>query len=384
MRRIVFVILLIALALSLAGSLFLAFAFLNSAQAQAQAQEPKGPERVVNIYNWSDYIDPKMLDAFTKETGIKVVYDTYDNNEILETKLLAGQSGYDLVVPTGPFLQRLIKAGVFRPLDKAKIPNLRHAWPEIAQRLAVYDPGNAYAVDYMWGTTGIGVNLGPVRERLGPNQPLNTWTLVLNPALMAKLKDCGVMMLDSPEDLIPSMLPAYGLKPDTKRWDDISQVTDALFKVRGSVRKFHSSEYINGLANGDLCLAVGYSGDVMQAKKRAEESKNGVEIAYFIPKEGALMWFDALAIPKDAPHPEEAHRFIDYLMRPEVAAANTNFVAYANGNLAAKPLVKPEILSNAGIYPDEATMQRLFTNQAWDDRTQRFVTRNWTRVRTGR
>lgn len=384
MRRIVFVILLIALALSLAGSLFLAFAFLNSAQAQAQAQEPKGSERVVNIYNWSDYIDPRMLDAFTKETGIKVVYDTYDNNEILETKLLAGQSGYDIVVPTGPFLQRLIKAGVFRPLDKARIPNLKHAWPEIAQRLAVYDPGNAYAVDYMWGTTGIGVNLGPVRERLGPNQPLNTWTLVLNPALMAKLKDCGVMMLDSPEDLIPSMLPAYGLKPDTKRWDDISQVTDALFKVRGSVRKFHSSEYINGLANGDLCLAVGYSGDVMQAKKRAEESKNGVEIAYFIPKEGALMWFDALAIPKDAPHPEEAHRFIDYLMRPEVAAANTNFVAYANGNLAAKPLVKPEILSNAGIYPDEATMQRLFTNQAWDDRTQRFVTRNWTRVRTGR
>ncbi|WP_019904383.1 polyamine ABC transporter substrate-binding protein [Methylobacterium sp. 77] len=379
MRRVVFVVLLIALALSVAGSLFLAFALVHSAQAQAQAGE-----RVVNIYNWSDYIDPKSLEAFTRETGIKVVYDTYDNNEILETKLLAGQSGYDLVVPTGPFLQRLIKAGVFRPLDKAKIPNLKHAWPEIAQRLSVYDPGNAYAVDYMWGTTGIGVNLKAVRERLGPNQPLNTWTLVLNPGLMAKLKDCGVMMLDSPEDLIPSMLPAYGFKPDTKRWDDISQVTDALFKVRGSVRKFHSSEYINGLANGDLCLAVGYSGDVMQAKKRADESKNGVEIAYFIPKEGALMWFDALAIPKDAPHPEEAHIFIDYMMRPEVAAANTNFVAYANGNLAAKPLVKPDILSNPGIYPDDATMQRLFTNQAWDDRTQRFVTRSWTRVRTGR
>ena len=377
MRRIVFAVLMIALALSLLGSLFLAFALLNSAGAKAQ-------ERVVNIYNWSDYIDPKVLDDFTKETGIKVVYDTYDNNEILETKLLAGRSGYDVVAPSGPFLQRLIKAGVFRPLDKAKIPNLKHAWPEIAQRLAVYDPGNAYAVDYMWGTTGIGVNLGPVRERLGPAQPLNTWTLVLNPSLMGKLKECGVMMLDSPEDLIPSMLPAYGLKPDTKRWDDISQVTDALFKVRGSVRKFHSSEYVNGLANGDVCLAVGYSGDVMQAKKRAEESKNGVEIAYFIPKEGALMWFDAFAIPKDAAHPAEAHAFIDYMMSPEVAAANTNFVSFANGNLAAKPLVKPEILGNPGIYPDDATMQRLFTNQAWDDRTQRFVTRNWTRVRTGR
>ena len=342
------------------------------------------PERVINIYNWSDYIDPKMLDAFTKETGIRVVYDTYDNNEILETKLLAGRSGYDLVVPSGPFLQRLIRAGVFQPLDKAKIPNLVHAWPEIAGRLATYDPGNAYAVDYMWGTTGIGVNLGLVRERLGAAQPLNTWTLVLNGGLLNKLKDCGVMLLDSPEDLIPSLLPAYGLKADTKRWDDITQVTDALFKVRGAVRKFHSSEYINGLANGDLCLAVGYSGDVMQAKKRAEEAKNDVEVAYYVPREGALMWFDAFAIPKDAPHAAEAHAFIDYMMRPEVAAANTNFVSYASGNAAARKFVKAEILGNPGIYPDDATMQRLFVNTAWDDRTQRFVTRAWTRVRTGR
>ncbi|KQT82311.1 spermidine/putrescine ABC transporter substrate-binding protein [Methylobacterium sp. Leaf465] len=351
--------------------------------ARAQTPAPQG-ERVVNIYNWSDYIDPKVLDAFTRETGIKVVYDTYDNNEILETKLLAGRSGYDVVAPSGPFLQRLIRAGVFQPLDKARIPNLVHAWPEIAARLATYDPGNTYAVDYMWGTTGIGVNLAQVRERLGANQPLNSWGLVLNPGLMAKLKDCGVMLLDSPEDLIPSLLPFYGFKPDSKRWDDITQVTDALFKVRGSVRKFHSSEYINGLANGDLCLAVGYSGDIMQARKRAEEAKNGVEIGYVIPREGALMWFDALAIPKDAPHPAEAHRFLDYLMRPEVAAANTNFVSYASGNAAARKFVKPEILANPGIYPDEATMQRLASNTAWDDRTQRFVTRSWTRVRTGR
>ena len=342
------------------------------------------PERVINIYNWSDYIDPRMLDAFTRETGIRVVYDTYDNNEILETKLLAGRSGYDLVVPSGPFLQRLIRAQVFQPLDKAKIPNLVHAWPEVAGRLATYDPGNAYAVDYMWGTTGIGVNLGLVRERLGAAQPLNTWSLVLNGGLLNKLKDCGVMLLDSPEDLIPSLLPAYGLKPDTKRWDDITQVTDALFKVRGAVRKFHSSEYIGGLANGDLCLAVGYSGDVMQAKKRAEEAKNDVDIAYYVPREGALMWFDAFAIPKDAPHAAEAHAFIDYMMRPEVAAANTNFVSYASGNAAAKKFVKAEILGNPGIYPDDATMQRLFVNTAWDDRTQRFVTRAWTRVRTGR
>ena len=343
-----------------------------------------GPERVVNIYNWSDYIDPKVLEAFTRETGIKVVYDTYDNNEILETKLLAGKSGYDVVVPSGPFLQRLIKAGAFLPLDKAKLKNLGNAWPEIAGRLAAYDPGNAYAVDYMWGTTGLGLNLGLVRERLGTNAALNSWNLVLNPASANKLKDCGIMMLDSPEDLIPSMLPTFGLKSDSKRWDDITQVTDALFKVRGTVRKFHSSEYIQSLANGDLCVAVGYSGDVLQAKKRADEAKNGVEIAYLIPKEGTLMWFDAFAIPKDAAHPAEALSFIDYMLRPEVAAANTNFVSYASGNLPAKAFVKPEILSNPGIYPDEATMQRLSVNTAWDDRTQRFVTRAWTRVRTGK
>lgn len=342
------------------------------------------PERVVNIYNWSDYIDPKVLEAFTKETGIKVVYDTYDNNEILETKLLAGRSGYDVVVPSGPFLQRLIKAGAFQPLDKAKLKNLGNVWPEIAARLAVYDPGNLYAVDYMWGTTGIGVNVSAVRERLGAAQALNTWSLVLNPANAAKLKDCGIMMLDSPEDLIPSMLPAFGLKSDSKRWDDITQVTDALYRVRGSVRKFHSSEYIQSLANGDICVAVGYSGDVLQAKKRAEEAKNGVEISYLIPKEGTLMWFDAFAVPKDAAHVPEALAFIDYMLRPDVAAANTNSVSYASGNLPAKKLVKPEILGNPGIYPDDATMARLSTNTAWDDKTQRFVTRAWTRVRTGK
>lgn len=342
------------------------------------------PERVVNIYNWSDYIDPKMLDAFTRETGIKVVYDTYDTNEILETKLLAGRSGYDIVVPTGPFLQRLIKAGAFQPLDKAKLPNLTHAWPEVTARLAAYDPGNVYAVDYMWGTTGIGVNTALVRERLGPSQPLNTWDIVLRPELIAKLKDCGVTMLDSPDDIIPSTLQALGLKPDSRRTDDLDKAGDALFRIRGAVQKFHSSEYINQLANGDVCLSVGYSGDILQARRRAREAKNDVDIAYYIPQQGALMWLDAFAIPKDAPHAAEAHAFIDFMMRPEVAAANTNFVSYASGNLAAKALVRPEILSDPGIYPDEATFRRLFTNTAYDDRTQRVVTRLWTRVRTGR
>jgi putrescine transport system substrate-binding protein len=355
----------------------LAFAAL-AATTGALAQE-----RTVNVYNWSDYIDPKVLEDFTKETGIKVVYDTYDNNEIVETKLLAGKSGYDIVVPSGPFLQRLIKAGVFQKLDKAKLPNLKHMWPEIAQRLQVYDPGNQHAVNYMWGTTGIGINAAKVKERLG-DIPLNTWDIVMKPELVSKLKDCGVHMLDSPEDVFPGILNYLGLNPDSKKIEDLNRAGEALFRIRGNVQKFHSSEYINALANGDICLAVGYSGDVLQAKKRAEEAKNGVEVRYLIPREGALMWFDSFAIPADAKNVAEAHEFINYMMRPEVAAANTNFVSYASGNLAAKEKVDPEILNNPGVYPDEATFKRLFTNTAYDDRAQRTVTRLWTRVKTGR
>lgn len=340
-------------------------------------------DRVVNVYNWSDYIDPKVLEEFTKSTGIKVVYDTYDNNEIVETKLLAGKSGYDIVVPSGPFLQRLITAKVFQKLDKAKLPNLANLWPEINQRLAVFDPGNQYAVNYMWGTTGIGVNLTKVRQALG-DVPLNTWDLVMKPELASKLKACGIYMLDSPEDLFPGILSYLGLHPDSKRIEDLNRAGDALFRVRGNVQKFHSSEYINALANGDICLAVGYSGDVLQAKRRAEEAKNEVEIQYIIPREGALMWFDSFAIPADAKNVAEAHEFINYMMRPDVAAANTNFVSYASGNLAAKQQVDPAILNNPGIYPDEATFKRLFTNTAYDERSQRAITRLWTRVKTGR
>jgi putrescine transport system substrate-binding protein len=359
---------------TLFASLALALALVSGAGAQ---------ERVVNVYNWSDYIDPKVLEDFTKETGIKVTYDTYDNNEIVETKLLAGKSGYDVVVPSGPFLQRLIKAGAFQKLDKAKLPNLANMWPEVMQRLQAFDPGNQYGVNYMWGTTGIGLNLRKVRERLG-TQPLNTWDVVLKPELATRLKDCGIQVLDAPEDVLPNVLNFLGLSPDSKKPEDLQRAGDAMFRVRGVVQKFHSSEYINALANGDICMAVGYSGDVIQAKKRAEEAKNGVEIAYYIPREGALMWFDSIAIPADAKHVAEAHAFIDFLMRPQVAAANANFVAYASGNLAAKPLVKPELLNDPSVYPDETTFKRLFTNTAYDDRAQRQVTRLWTRVKTGR
>jgi putrescine transport system substrate-binding protein len=352
----------------------LAVGLVTAAQAQ---------QRTVNVYNWSDYIDPKALDAFTEATGIKVVYDTYDNNEIVETKLLAGQSGYDLVVPSGPFLQRLIGARIFQKLDKSKLPNLTHQWPDIARRLAVFDPGNLHAVNYMWGTTGIGLNVKKVREAIG-DQPFNTWDLVLKPDIAAKLKACGIYVLDSPEDLFPGVLAYLGLNPDSKRNDDLTKAGDAIFRVRSNIQKFHSSEYINALANGDICVAVGYSGDMIQARNRALEAKNGVEIAYAVPREGALMWFDSFAIPADAKNVAEAHEFINFMMRPEIAAMNTNFVSYASGNLAARQFVAPEILNASGIYPDEATFKRLFTNTAYDERSQRTVTRLWTRVKTGR
>ncbi|MFD2248702.1 putrescine transport system substrate-binding protein [Pseudochelatococcus lubricantis] len=341
-------------------------------------------QKTVHVYNWSDYIDPDTLDAFTKETGIKVVYDTYDNNEIVETKLLTGKSGYDVVVPSGPFLQRLIKAGVFQKMEPAKIPNTKNLWPEIAERLAVFDPGNQFAINYMWGTTGIGVNVAKVRERLGADAVLNTWDLVLKPEVAEKLKDCGIYMLDSPEDLLPGVLNYLGLNPDSKDAKDLQKAADALIAVRPFIQKFHSSEYINALANGDICVAVGYSGDILQAATRAKETGNGVEISYRVPREGALMWFDSFAIPADAPHPEEARAFIDFLNRPEIAAKNASFVSYASGNLAARPLVDAAVRDNPGIYPDDETLKRLFTNTAYDDRTQRTVTRLWTRIKTGR
>jgi putrescine transport system substrate-binding protein len=340
-------------------------------------------ERVVNVYNWSDYIDPEVLEDFTRETGIKLRYDTFDANETLETKLLAGNSGYDVVVPTAYFLQRQIKAGVFQKLDKSKLPHLADVWPEIAQRLAAYDPGNQYAVNYMWGTTGIGYNVKAVHERLGPDVKIDSWDIVFKPENLAKFKDCGVHMLDSADDILPAALHYLGLDPNSTKPDDLDRAAALMEKVRPYVRKFHSSEYLNALAGGEICLVVGWSGDIKQAKNRAIEAKNGVEIGYAIPKEGAQMWFDNLAIPKDAPHPAEAHAFIDFLLRPKIAARNSNFVAYANGNLASQKFIDKAVLNDPGVYPDAATMSKLYTIDARGPREQRRINRIWTRIKTG-
>jgi putrescine transport system substrate-binding protein len=340
-------------------------------------------ERVVNIYNWSDYIDNSIITDFTKETGIKVVYDVYDSNEILETKLLAGGSGYDIVVPTAsPFLARQIQAGVYQKLDKSKLPNIANMWDVVSERVATFDPGNEYSVNYMWGTTGIGYNTKKVKEALGVDA-IGSWDAVFKPENIAKLAGCGVYFLDSPTDIIPTALNYLGLTPDSTSAEDIAKAEELLLSIRPSIRKFHSSEFINALANGDICVAVGFSGDLFQARDRAAEANQGVEIAYVIPKEGAEMWFDQMAIPADAKHVEEAHAFINYMMKPEVVAKASNYVFYANGNKASQQLLDKEVIEDPAIYPDEATMAKLFTVQPYDPKTQRLITRSWTKIVTG-
>jgi putrescine transport system substrate-binding protein len=352
------------------------------AAAWAFSTAAPAADRAVNFFNWSDYIEPSVLTDFTAQTGIRVQYDTFDSNDILETKLLAGKSGYDVVVPTGNFLQRQIKAGVFQKLDKAKLPNLANAWDDIARRLAAYDPGNAYAVNYMWGTVGIGYNVVKAKAALG-GQPIDSWDVLFKPEIIAKFKDCGVHMLDSADDVFPAALHYLNLDPNSTSAADLERAADLVSKVRPFVRKFHSSEYLNALAGGDICLVFGFSGDVKQAQKRAAEAKNGVEIGYAIPRDGAQLWFDNLAIPKDAKNAAEAHALINYLLDSKVAAKNSNFIAYANGNAASRAFVDPAILNDRAIYPDADMMARLYTINAHDQKIQRLMNRLWTKVKTG-
>ena len=348
------------------------------------SQTSLAEERVVNFYNWSNYMAPGVLENFTRETGIKVVYDTFDANETLETRLMAGKSGYDVVVPTAYFLQRQIKANIFQKLDKSKLPNLANAWPVVTERLGTYDPGNLYAANYMWGTTGIGYNVGKVKEILGAEAKIDSWDIVFKPDNLARFKDCGVHMLDSADDIFPAALNYLELDPNSTKQADLEKAADVVMKIRSSVRKFHSSEYLSALATGEICFVVGWSGDIMQARARAAEARRGVEIGYAIPKEGAQMFFDNFAIPADAKNVAEAYELINYLYRPDVAAKNSDFLSYANGNLASQKLVDPKIFDDKNIYPDEATLSKLFVITARDPATQRIINRLWTRVKTGR
>lgn len=367
--------------------ILLATTFLASLAAAGAAQ---AQTRQVNVYNWSDYIDEQVLKDFEKETGIKVRYDVFDSNDVLETKLLAGKTGYDLVVPTGAFLGRQIQAGVFQKLDKSKLPNLVNMWPEVSQRLAAYDPGNEHAINYMWGTTGVGYNIAKIKERM-PDAPVDSAAMVFNPEIVAKFKDCGVMVLDASDEVVPAVANYLGLDPNTTKEEDFAKIREHMKLVRPSIRKFHSSEYINALANGDACLVFGWSGDVKQAQTRAEEANakkkdkaKHVNIDYVIPKEGALMWFDNMAIPSDAKNVAEAHEFLNYIMRPEVAAKLTNYVQYPSGNLAAQKLVDKAILDNPQVYPKPETVAKLFTNKVKSQAEQKALTQLWRDIKRGR
>ena len=337
----------------------------------------------VRVYNWSDYIDEALLDKFEAETGIELIYDVFDSNEVLETKMLAGSSGYDVVVPTGTFLQRQIAAGAFQPLDMSKLPNAENLWDVIEERTAKYDPDNAYSINYMWGTTGLGVNLGKVTEILGEDAPIDSLALIFDPANMEKLAECGVHFLDAPTEIIPAALAYLGEDPDSQDPDVIAKVEDVLMPVRPYIQKFHSSEYINALANGDICVAIGWSGDILQARDRAAEADNGVEIVYNAPVEGSLMWFDQMAIPVDAPNPDAAHTFLNFIMDPQNMADASNYVYYANGNLASQELLAEDVIGDTAIYPDAATLDNLYTTTPYDARVQRVVTRLWTKIKSG-
>ena len=341
-------------------------------------------EKVLNIYNWSDYIAEDTIPNFEKETGIKVTYDVFDSNELLEAKMVSGNTGYDLVVPSIQYLARQVQAGVFQPLDKSKLTNYGNLDPEIMGIIAKLDPDNAHALNWLWGTTGIGYNVAKVKAALGDNAPVDSWDLVFKPENISKLKGCGVAFLDTPGELLPIALNYLHEDPNSFDEAVIKKGEALLTSIRPYVTEFNSSEYINELANGDICMAVGWSGDVFQAKTRAEEAKNGIEIKYNIPKEGAPMWFDMIAIPKDAKHPKNAHLFLNYILRPDVMAGISNYVAYANANMDSTPMVDKAVLDNPGVYPTPETKAKLFTFAVLPPDVDRIYTRFWTKLKTGK
>ena len=354
------------------------------------ACSPKAPNKAaqpqaggaLRIYNWSDYIDPALLEEFTKETGIKVRYDTFDSNEVLETKVLQGQTGYDLVVPSNHNVPRYITAKAIQPLDKAKLPGLSNLDPAVTTHMAPFDPGGTYAVPYMQGTIGIGYNVDAVAKRL-PGVKVDSWAVVFDPKNLAKLKDCGVYFLDASEDMYAVALNYLGKDPNSKNPADYAAATGLLVKARPYVRKFHSSEYIDALANGDICVAIGYSGDVLQARSRAEEAKNKVRIGYVVPKEGSQVWFDVFTIPVDAPNAPAAYSFLNFMLRPEIIARASNYTKYANANAAATKLVEASVRDDPNVYPTPEVFKRLFVTTTKDQGLLREVNRLWTKVQTG-
>jgi putrescine transport system substrate-binding protein len=338
--------------------------------------------KVLNLYIWSDYLAANTLSDFEKQTGIKVHIAYFDTNETLETKLLAGSSGYDVVVPTASYFERQIKAGVYQTLDKSKLPNLKNMDPQLMSKVALHDPGNEHGIIYMWGTNGIGYNEKMIKE-LMPDAPLDSWRLVFDPAVASKVAKCGISVLDSPAEMMRAVYSYMGKDPNSQKAEDLVQAEAILLKIRPYIRNINSSEYIEALANGDLCIAVGYNGDVMQARDRAHEANKGIDVKYFVPKEGSILWFDMLAIPKDAPNTDSAYAFLNYIMTPQVIADISNFKRYANGNLASQPLVEAAVKDDPGIYPPPEQRQKLAVQLADSSDQTRAITRVWQKFKTG-
>lgn len=339
---------------------------------------------VLHIYNWSDYVAPDTISKFEKETGIKVIYDVFDSNEMLEAKLIAGSSGYDIVVPSNAFLAKQVKAGLYQPLDRSKLPNWKHLNPRLMEILKSNDPDNTYSIPYMWGTVGIAYNVDKVKAALGEDAPVDSWDLVFNVENMKKLKSCGVAFLDSPTETLPAAMKYLGYDPTATDTAHIRDAQQLFLAIRPYVAYFHSSKNILDLANGNICVSVGYSGDLQQSKARAEEAQNGVHIRYNIPKEGASSFFDMMAIPKDAPNVEAAHKFINFVMKPEIAASITDYIRFANANDAATPLVEADIRNDQGIYPTNEMMEKIYVLPLLPLKTQRAMVKSWTKVKTSR
>jgi spermidine/putrescine-binding protein len=338
---------------------------------------------VVNVYNWTDYIGETTLKDFKAETGINPVYDVFDSNETLEGKLLAGRTGYDIVVPSNHFLSRQIRAGVFQKLDKSLLPNFKNLSPQLLERLQENDPGNEYAVPYLWGTNGIAFNVKKVKEALGVDT-IDSWAVLFEPENIKKLQACGVTFMDSPDEIYPALLNYMGKNPRSDKLEDYKEAQKKLDAIRPYITYFHSSKYVADLANGNICVAFAYSGDAFQAMSRAQEAKNGIDIAYVVPKEGANLWFDMLAIPADAKNVAEAHAYINYLMKPDVISKVSDFVGYANANQAADAVMDPEIRQNPSIYPSDDVLKKLYVSSEWTPAVMRWTTRAWNNYKSGR
>ena len=352
--------------------------------AAAGAVLAQEEDKVLNVYNWSDYIAPDTIKAFEKETGIKVRYDSFDNNEIVHAKLVAGKTGYDIVVPSSSWARLQADGGLLRKLDKAQLPNLKNLDPEIQAQLAKLDPGNQYMVDWLWGFTTVGINVDKVKAALGSMpMPDNAWDLVFKPEYISKLKSCGVSVLDSATEVVPAALWYLGKPAHSKNLGDYTAVAALLKSIRPSVTLFSASGYINDLASGSICLALGWSGDINIAKNRAIEGKTGQKIEVLIPKIGGLLFFDTMVIPADAPHPGNAHKFINFILKPEVHAGLTNKVFYANPNKASRPFIRPEIANDPTVYPNEAEMKTMSAPEAINNDIRRVMTRTYTSFKTG-